>query len=131
MSATPASDPSRLVIVIDDDDLVRPVVNKALSRQGYEITEAASFELAMGIDEDTRRRAGLVLCDATLAGLDKERLHSDFGPPERAGCVVLMSGFSPDHLLSKGIPVQKDHFLQKPWSIRQLVDCVDRYFEGG
>src|SRR5947209_20046776 len=58
----------RVVLVVDDDDLVRKVVRAVLEADDYEVLEAPNGQLALQMI--TERKPRLVILDVMMPGLD-------------------------------------------------------------
>lgn len=119
------TDPTdRLVVVIDDDDLIRPILQRSLRRKDIEVHLVGSAEEAAALDDAVKARAGVIICDATVDDLELDAVAEDFRAHAPRAQLLVTSGFPPDHLESRGIHVERYPFLQKPWSIKQLVEQV-------
>jgi len=119
------------VLVADDDDSVRLLVRKVLSRFGYEITEAAN-----GLDalhEVSTTPPDIILLDLTLPDMDGtevlEKLRRTTQIP-----VIVVSGRDEERDRILGLDLGADDYLTKPFSIGELearVRAVLRRAGGG
>jgi diguanylate cyclase (GGDEF)-like protein/PAS domain S-box-containing protein len=118
-AAPPASDRKR-ILVIDDQDVIRLTAQLLLSRQGYDVAQAATAEDALRIVRDGGR-VDLVLADVVLPGLRAPEfarvLHAE--RPELP--VLFMSGFPTASL--PDVPAGAT-LLAKPFTERALGDAV-------
>ncbi len=105
------------VLVADDDDSVRLLVRKVLSRFGYQILEAASgLEALHAISSDL---PDIVLLDLTLPDMDGtevlEKLRTTTQVP-----VIVISGRDEERDRILGLDLGADDYLTKPFSIAEL-----------
>lgn len=108
-----------LVLIVEDEPLVREIAAAAIQDAGYEVVEAANAHEAVDILR-TRADVGVLFTDVdmpgNLDGLALARLVHEQWPAIR---LVVTSGRSlPD-------PVPDDgRFVAKPYSLRHLADTL-------
>jgi len=122
----PADAPRRqsVVLVVDDEELVRNVVCAALRRGGFEAVPAGSGEDALTILET--RAVDLILIDVLMPGFDGfDTVRVLKSKPERAQIPVLfMSGFpEKNRVLFAGQTGAVD-FLTKPLDLKSMLGKV-------
>lgn len=116
--------PSRSILVVDDDRLVRMNARLVLEREGWTVDEAADCGSAMASLE--ARVYDLVVCDVALPdgnGLDVVRRATEIRP-ETAVLVMTASetGLTFEAVAAAGAAA----LLQKPFSLGALLDEVRR-----
>jgi len=114
--------PGGLLLVVDDDDLVREVVATVLRSEGFEVRTAGSGAAAL---EAIRSEAfHLVLMDVQMPGMDG---WTALATLRERGCdtpVVMMSGYATEaEALHRGAA----GFLSKPFDHARLVEAVSRW----
>jgi PAS domain S-box-containing protein len=117
--ATPR--PGATVLVVDDNDGIRELVVRALSRHGYHVDAAAD----VGEAHDRIRAMGalpdLLLADVVMPGASGVDLAREIG--EGRTRVLFMSGYSqsaiPDVVAVGGL-------LEKPFTVDELLRAVER-----
>src|SRR4051812_18966714 len=67
-SATPP--PARGILIIEDEENIRNLVQMSLRAAGYALWEGGSGEEALGLFREHGRDVGLVLLDVSLPGMD-------------------------------------------------------------
>ena len=115
-----ALEPKR-VLLIDDDELSRAVLELHLSAAGYGVTEVESGEAALALLDAGAAEFDLVLCDLQMPGLHgpalAQRLRRSWG----AGLPLLaMSGSQPVAERYAGY----DGFLLKPFTPEELAAAL-------
>ena len=115
--------PTGTVLVVDDEATVRQVARRALERAGFAVVEATD-----GADAVRRFRAegpfAAVLLDLTMPELPGDEvlraIRSD--APEQA--VVLMSGYNEQDVTNRVVGRGHAGFLQKPFTVAELLGAV-------
>ena len=114
--------PPRTVLLIDDDELGRSVLELYLTDAGYTVIEAADGAAALAQLQRFAPSISIVLCDMQMPGLHGPALLAAMLPLLTAGTPVLaMSGSQP-------APEQIatfDAFLLKPPTPEQLLHAVE------
>jgi DNA-binding response OmpR family regulator len=112
------------VLVVEDDDGLRPIVVRHLRGQGFAVTEATSAESA------TAALAGGLKPDAVLLDVN---LPGDTGWDLLRGSALAAAGSPPVVITSAGTvsPKRLAEFrcagwLPKPFPMETLVDTLDR-----
>jgi two-component system cell cycle sensor histidine kinase/response regulator CckA len=112
------------ILVIDDEDAVRNVLGLSLSHLGYEVeTVASGFE---GIDRVRRSEVSyhLVILDLLMPGLSGEETFNRLKELDPGLVVLIVSGFSSEHVVQRILADGARDFIQKPFSIEVLSEKV-------
>jgi two-component system, cell cycle sensor histidine kinase and response regulator CckA len=103
-----------VILVVEDDDMVRWSTARTLRRAGYDVLEAASAEEALICMQEDGERVALVLSDVIMP----KQTGYDLGQAVRAQWpdteVVLISGYTPVAMDRHGIGTTDFHLLRKP-----------------
>jgi two-component system cell cycle sensor histidine kinase/response regulator CckA len=125
-AAVPA--PRRTVLLVDDEEPVRRVTERALAQRGFEVLCAESGEAALAL-LDARLAVGgappsLLLSDVVMPGLDGPALVAAV----RARCpglpAVLVSGYT-EEVLRPSLTEPGMVFLSKPYTLKHLIAAVE------
>jgi two-component system, OmpR family, response regulator ResD len=110
------------VLVVDDDAIVRDVLERYLSRAGFGVRTAVDGRAA--IDEFDRRRPDLVVLDLMLPALDGfevfRRVRSR--APDAPVIMLTARGAETDRVV--GLDSGADDYVAKPFSPREVVARV-------
>jgi CheY-like chemotaxis protein len=126
--ALPASGPSdreedTVVLIAEDEQVIRELTTRILVRNGYTVLAAAS-----GLDalELTRRtpRIDLVLTDVIMPGMTGTALAAALGLERPDLPIVFMSGYSDQMVARRGILAADVHYLRKPFKSEQLLQLL-------
>jgi CheY-like chemotaxis protein len=127
--ATAASTPAAVVLVVEDELMVRAPVCRSLRNQGYFVLEANNGEHALTVMQEHHAPIHLVITDVNMPEMDGAELVGmlrDWYPRMR---VLFISGYSRQYLETRAGSVQGSAFLAKPFSmdalrgrVRELLD---------
>jgi CheY-like chemotaxis protein len=113
------------ILLVEDERLVRLVVQSILEQLGYRVFEAESGVAALRVWREHREEIALLLTDLIMPdGLTGRELTEKLWAEAPNLPVILTSGYSAevagqDRGLAEGVP-----FLQKPFSPDQLANLV-------
>jgi two-component system cell cycle response regulator CpdR len=114
------------ILLVEDDDVMREYLARALSRSGYAVEAVPSGEPALELL--ATERFDLLLTDVVMPGVDGIELARQAGEIAPAMRVMFITGFAAVTL--KATSVRPDaRVLSKPFHLRDLVLEVDRLFE--
>jgi two-component system cell cycle sensor histidine kinase/response regulator CckA len=108
------------VLVVEDDDLVRPVTVRLLEIQGYTAVPAAGGREALEILAAPDRRIDVVLADVVMPEMGGSEVAERIAVLGLDLPVVFMSGFTDDEIIHRGLLAPDAPYLQKPFDARQL-----------
>ncbi|MDZ7781102.1 MAG: two-component regulator propeller domain-containing protein [Gemmatimonadota bacterium] len=118
------SRPSHTILLVEDDDAVRPLMARVLERAGYAVIEASSGSEALEITAGPNRSIDLIVSDVVMPGMSGRELSDAVREHCPDAAVLLVSGHHEDEVLRKGINEQEVAFLRKPFDTRDLVQAV-------
>jgi CheY-like chemotaxis protein len=116
----------KLVFVVDDDASIRTMVSKALVAKGYDVQEAADGMIASEMLGRMKQMPDLMICDVmmpTIDGFSLARLvkgHKEL----RSIPIIFLTARTQPADLKIGISLGARHYVQKPFSIVDLLDKV-------
>ncbi|MFQ5528077.1 MAG: ATP-binding protein [Thermoanaerobaculia bacterium] len=121
---------SETVLLVEDDEGVRRLAARVLSRSGYEVLQARHPSEALEIATHHEGSIGLLLTDLvmpTMSGTQLSRRITDLRPEVR---VLYMSGYAPDRVslreeIGSALPL-----LGKPFTREALLRTVRDVLEG-
>lgn len=110
------------VLLVEDEDMVRAVAERALTRAGYTITAAADGEEGL---ELVRSGANfdLVVTDVVMPAMDGPAMAREIRKLHPRLPVLFMSGYAEEQL-RREIDIPDMHFIAKPFSVQQISDKV-------
>ena len=117
------------VLLVEDEDMVRAVAERALTRAGYTVTTASDGEEGLekveaGGDFD------LIVSDVVMPGMDGPAMVRAVREKLPAMPVLFMSGYAEEQL-RKEIDIDGVAFLPKPFTVQQITDKVGAVLGAG
>lgn len=110
------------ILLVEDEDMVRAVAERALTRAGYTVTSSSGGEdaLAQMADMET---VDLLVSDVVMPQMDGPTLVRAARRHRPDLPVLFMSGYAEEQL-RKTISLDNVSFLPKPFSVSQLIEKV-------
>ncbi|MEO9600424.1 response regulator [Parasphingorhabdus sp.] len=114
------------ILLVEDEDMVRAVAERALTRQGYTVATASEGEEALALlaDQDGKEQQfDLIVSDVVMPNMDGPTMakHVRKNYPDMP--ILFMSGYAEEQL-RKSIDLDKVNFLPKPFSVAQIAESV-------
>ncbi len=110
------------ILIVEDEDMVRAVAERALVRQGYVVETAGDGEEALELFAEGKRY-DLVVSDVVMPNMDgptmARELRSRYGDIR----LLFMSGYAEEQL-RQTISLDNVSFLPKPFSVQQIAEAV-------
>jgi two-component system, cell cycle sensor histidine kinase and response regulator CckA len=118
----------RIVLIVEDEDVVRRMLTRVLGDAGYRTLEARHGAEGLRMVSFAYPYLHLVITDVLMPELDGralgQRLHERW--PELP--VLYISAYPADDLFHRGAPTADAPFLQKPIVADELLTVVQRLF---
>lgn len=122
--ATEIDDPSRgseTILLVEDDDGIRALLSRVLSKRGYEVIDAANPADAIQEWDHIGVSVDLLVTDIVMPGMPGTHLAERFRSSAPDLKVLLMSAF-PESYLDDGERERLGmHFIEKPLDPREFV----------
>lgn len=110
------------ILLVEDEDMVRAVAERALTRQGYTVMTAENGEAAL--DLLTRNgRPDLLISDVVMPTMDGPTMVRIVRERYPDLPIIFMSGYAEEQL-RKSIDLDNVAFLPKPFSVQQLAEAA-------
>ncbi len=113
---------SGTVLVVEDEDMVRNVAERALSRHGYTVLTAAHGEEALELLAQ-HAEIDLLISDVVMPTMDGPTLVRHARERFPTMPILFMSGYAEEQL-RKSIDLDHVSFLPKPFSVKQLAEAA-------
>ncbi|MCP3978771.1 MAG: response regulator [bacterium] len=119
------------ILVVDDEYVVRRLMEQALKSCGYTVCLADSAEVALELLATTRYVAAIL--DVNLPGASGIELHRKIWQRDRhlARRCLFISGAAQDHATHDYISTRAAGFLEKPFGAEELQGAVRRLLQNG
>jgi len=113
---------SGTILVVEDEDMVRTIAERALTRQGYTVITAENGEVALELLE-TAARPDLLVSDVVMPLMDGPTMARHVRQKYPDLPILFMSGYAEEQL-RKSINLDNVGFLPKPFSVQQLAEAA-------
>jgi two-component system cell cycle sensor histidine kinase/response regulator CckA len=116
------------ILLVEDEDMVRAVAERALARQGYTVLTAENGEVALDLLRESAR-PDLLISDVVMPTMDGPTMvrHVRERYPDLP--VLFMSGYAEEQLRNS-IDIDNVAFLPKPFSVQQLANATREVLAG-
>jgi hypothetical protein len=115
-SAKDVADGTETILLVEDEDGVRRVVETMLKRHGYNVLSSASSKEALAAAGQHDGTIHLLITDMVMPGMNGSKMAECLTESRPDMKVLYVSGYG-DASLSQG----GTHFLQKPFSTEELT----------
>jgi two-component system, cell cycle sensor histidine kinase and response regulator CckA len=120
----PASAQPRIVLIVEDEDIVRRMLTRVLGDAGYRTLEARHGEEALRLVTFAYPYLHLVITDVLMPELDGRALGHRLRERWPGLPVLYISAYPADDLFHRGAPTAAAPFLQKPIIAQELLTVV-------
>jgi len=110
------------ILLVEDEDMVRAIAERALTRQGYKVLAADNGEAALELLEDAERPS-LIVSDVMMPVMDGPTLARAVRERYPDIPILFMSGYAEEQL-RRSIDLDNVAFLPKPFSVQQLAEAA-------
>ena len=108
------------ILVVEDEDGVRDVAHRILSRDGYSVLAARDGADALAVVEGHEAQIDLLLTDVVMPEMSGAQLADRMARAQPELKVLYSSGYTSDARVLDGVLEGDVPFLQKPFSAEQL-----------
>ena len=115
---------SGMVLVVDDDPMVRKVVSSSLGVLGYETVEAAGGNEAVEIYRKRHDEIRAVVLDMVMPGMSGRATYLALRDIDPHVAVLLMSGHTLNENVQEILDLGVRNFVSKPYSIGTLAKAI-------
>ncbi|MFZ5867625.1 MAG: PAS domain S-box protein [Thermodesulfobacteriota bacterium] len=117
------------ILLVDDEESIRQLGEKLLSRSGYKVLTAGSGHEALELYRTQREEISLVLLDLIMPGMGGKRCLEELLGIDPELKVLVASGYSANGLIDDVLHCGATCFVSKPYNMRQLLRVVRETLE--
>ena len=121
---------SETVLLVEDDEMIRKLVQKVLKANGYAVLVAASGRDAERVAEQHEGPIDLLMTDVVMPGLSGREVARRLSAARTGIRVLYLSGYTDDAIVHHGVLDPGVAFLQKPFTpavlgrkVREVLDA--------
>ncbi|MFP4354783.1 MAG: response regulator [Phycisphaerae bacterium] len=124
-SASDSDRPGRTVLIVDDNESVRKVAARMLSKLGYLPCQAGTGRDAIDLFDSADQKVDLALVDLTMPDMDGLEICWHLRSRQPKLPVVLCSGYAMEQVQEKMRNETRMQFCPKPFTIETLRSSLD------
>ena len=109
------------ILVVDDDELIREVLEFNLANEGFEITCAVSGEEAT---KKLSSEHSLILLDIMMGGMSGYRFAEELRKKGNDIPIIFLTAKDTENDMLTGFSVGGDDYIAKPFSIKEVIARV-------
>ncbi len=110
------------ILIVEDEDMVRAVAERALTRAGYTVVTASQGE--EGLERFGQMdKVDLIISDVVMPGMDGPSMVRAMRAKRPGLPILFMSGYAEEQL-RQSIDIDDVAFLPKPFSVAQLTEAT-------
>ncbi|RJP58108.1 MAG: response regulator [Candidatus Auribacter fodinae] len=114
------------ILLVDDDDDIRSMVNTALGEKGYTVYQANNAETALKLL--SKYHCDILLTDICLPGMDGFELLDLIKKRQPHIGVIMMTGYDESYNVKEALLVGAEELLKKPFDLDELYHSVEKTY---
>jgi response regulator RpfG family c-di-GMP phosphodiesterase len=113
-----------MVLLVEDEEMVRGMARQVLEMNGYHVLEASHGKEALRICEQHKGRIDLMVTDVVMPQMSGRELAECLASSRPETKVLFVSGYTDDAIVHHGVLDGNVNFLQKPFTPDALAHKV-------
>jgi two-component system cell cycle sensor histidine kinase/response regulator CckA len=123
-SVSPTHKSSEVILLVEDESLLRMATAEQLKNSGYEVIEAESGQQALQLATDSKEHIDLLLTDFLMPEMNGTQLAEQLRSSRPGLKVLFVSGYDSEVINGHGFKYDATIFLEKPFTRAQLLTKV-------
>jgi two-component system response regulator RegA len=122
-------EPEGVALVVDDDEVFRNRLCRALSDRGWEVHSAADG--AAAIDLAAKSGPDLAIVDLRLPGMDGLDIVRELRKLDETTCIIVLTGYGSIATALTATKLGANHYLGKPADADEILKAYERITGNG
>lgn len=118
----------RVVLMVEDDNKLREVLTKFLSRNDYEVLAAENGKVGLKLFYENSKNLGIVLLDGMLPDIDGVDVLKEIREHSQVPVIMLTARESEEDQLN-GLNNGADNYITKPFLMKVLLVHMDKLIQ--
>ena len=118
------------VLLVEDEEAILKLGKRILERHGYTVLPAGTPSEAVALAERQKASIDLLITDVVMPEMNGRALMEKISAIRPGLRTLFMSGYTTNVIAQHGVLHEGVHFLQKPFSVRALLEKVREVLEG-
>jgi CheY-like chemotaxis protein len=123
MQATKKHDEKKIVLFVDDEEIVLKVGSLMLQKLGYSVLTASKGQDAIEVFK--RNKVALVILDMRMPGMNGDEICQQLKKIKPKAKILLASGYVGVYSEKDLISIGFDGFIRKPFNLKQLSEKIE------
>ncbi len=120
---------SETILVAEDEEMLRRLINSVLEEAGYKVIEAVDGRDAVAQFKLHRDEIDMVLLDVVMPGLDGRPAYKEIVRNRPGVKAIFMSGYAPGSHETHQAPPPDGEIIHKPFTPQFLIERVRRVLD--
>ena len=120
---------SEIILVTDDEELIRDLGARILTKAGYRVITASDGGEALQMYQERKSEIALVILDLIMPKMGGKECLEGLLKLDPAVKVVIASGYSATGHAKDAIAAGAKGFVNKPYNIRQMLEVVRKILD--
>ena len=116
---------TRTILVIDDERNMRWVLERALTKAGYDVVTAERGE--QGLQRFSRHAVDLVLLDLKMPGMDGMTVLRELRRRDAAVPILLLTAYASVPTAVEALQIGASDYLRKPFDLETVLATINRH----
>ncbi len=121
----------KMILVVDDEELVRKVIQEMLKAMGYEVLTAKGGKEAIRLYKRYQASIDLVLLDIIMPDMGGKEVYGHLKKIDPGVRALLLSGYNMDRETMEIMAQGRSGFIQKPFSFEDLAQEINKILKTG
>jgi PAS domain S-box-containing protein len=121
---------NELILIVEDESMVRNLVEQTLSEYGYQTITANGGRQALELLKMLDRQPDLILTDVTMPEMSGKEMAKIIKTKYPEIKICFMSGYSDSLITRKKLTDLGSGFIQKPFSVEILLSTIRNILDG-
>jgi len=118
------------VLLVEDDESLRPLMRRVLETHGYAVLEARHGKDAIRVADGHGGAVDLVITDVVMPEMGGRELAERLASARPSSKILFVSGYTDDVVIRQGILDKGRPFLQKPFTPQELLTKAREVLRG-
>jgi len=130
-SERPRTNAEGVVLLVDDEAIVRRLGSEVLKRHGYDVRLASDGREALELFQANFREIDVIVLDMVMPVMGGETALREIREISAAVPVIVCSGYNEVEVIRRFTTQKVAAFLQKPYSATQLLEKIQAILNVG
>jgi len=118
---------SKTILVVDDERILRDLLKRILTREGYRVITANDGETAIQRAKD--EHPDLIVMDLRMPGIDGVEVLKRLKEMDPSLEFIMMTAYGSKELARRAMKLGARDFISKPFDVNELKETIEKHFE--